>query len=151
MSMYDLGVGKHTMTCVVTRGGVKEEALPLGQQAGSRVLTRWCAEVAASLVMCLYNFFFSSRRRHTRCLSDWSSDVCSSDLQPIPAARGLFVSAYGLVQRAPEFVFDGEKQVAEYDVLTETAGADAGWIFGTRSEERRVGKECRCRWSRTIS
>src|SRR5205814_7505152 len=26
------------------------------------------------------DFFFSSRRRHTRCLSDWSSDVCSSDL-----------------------------------------------------------------------
>src|SRR5262245_62672680 len=25
-------------------------------------------------------FFFSSRRRHTMCLSDWSSDVCSSDL-----------------------------------------------------------------------
>src|SRR5262245_25393461 len=25
------------------------------------------------------DFFFSSRRRHTRCLSDWSSDVCSSD------------------------------------------------------------------------
>src|ERR1039458_10463806 len=25
-------------------------------------------------------FFFSSRRRHTRCLSNWSSDVCSSDL-----------------------------------------------------------------------
>src|SRR5882724_8760947 len=31
--------------------------------------------------MCTVNFFFfSSRRRHTRCLSDWSSDVCSSDL-----------------------------------------------------------------------
>src|SRR5947199_3228639 len=28
-------------------------------------------------------FFFSSRRRHTRCLSDWSSDVCSSDLNPV--------------------------------------------------------------------
>src|SRR5262245_36394068 len=28
-------------------------------------------------------FFFSSRRRHTRCLSDWSSDVCSSDLRAI--------------------------------------------------------------------
>src|SRR5882724_64346 len=28
----------------------------------------------------MYFFFFSSRRRHTRCLSDWSSDVCSSDL-----------------------------------------------------------------------
>src|SRR5262245_64723900 len=30
-------------------------------------------------------FFFSSRRRHTRCLSDWSSDVCSSDLWAIEA------------------------------------------------------------------
>src|SRR5205814_5728279 len=28
-------------------------------------------------------FFFSSRRRHTRCLSDWSSDVCSSDLRGV--------------------------------------------------------------------
>src|SRR5262245_63143467 len=28
----------------------------------------------------IFVFFFSSRRRHTRCLSDWSSDVCSSDL-----------------------------------------------------------------------
>src|SRR3989449_8704743 len=27
-------------------------------------------------------FFFSSRRRHTRCSRDWSSDVCSSDLIP---------------------------------------------------------------------
>src|ERR1017187_10202828 len=26
--------------------------------------------------------FFSSRRRHTRCIGDWSSDVCSSDLKP---------------------------------------------------------------------
>src|SRR5258705_10280124 len=30
--------------------------------------------------VCFLFFFFSSRRRHTRCLSDWSSDVCSSDL-----------------------------------------------------------------------
>src|SRR6266542_6063185 len=28
-------------------------------------------------------FFFSSRRRHTRCYRDWSSDVCSSDLVPV--------------------------------------------------------------------
>src|SRR5258705_11836617 len=33
-------------------------------------------------------FFFSSRRRHTRCLSDWSSDVCSSDL-PEPRWLGM--------------------------------------------------------------
>src|ERR1035441_7323843 len=31
-------------------------------------------------------FFFSSRRRHTRCLSDWSSDVCSSDLLGLMAS-----------------------------------------------------------------
>src|SRR5687768_4705010 len=30
--------------------------------------------------MCISSFFFSSRRRHTRCSRDWSSDVCSSDL-----------------------------------------------------------------------
>src|SRR3989337_3129949 len=30
--------------------------------------------------MCLWCFVFSSRRRHTRCYRDWSSDVCSSDL-----------------------------------------------------------------------
>src|SRR6267378_532216 len=30
--------------------------------------------------MTIYFFFFSSRRRHTRSLRDWSSDVCSSDL-----------------------------------------------------------------------
>src|SRR5438093_734742 len=41
-------------------------------------------------------FFFSSRRRHTRLVSDWSSDVCSSDLHhprrwssPLTAATGL--------------------------------------------------------------
>src|SRR3989454_11756303 len=28
-------------------------------------------------------FFFSSRRRHTRLQGDWSSDVCSSDLEPV--------------------------------------------------------------------
>src|SRR5437899_6064691 len=32
-------------------------------------------------------FFFSSRRRHTRCLSDWSSDVCSSDLKQLGQAN----------------------------------------------------------------
>src|SRR5207245_4113842 len=31
--------------------------------------------------VCLFVFFFSSRRRHTRCYRDWSSDVCSSDLR----------------------------------------------------------------------
>src|SRR5262249_60969316 len=38
-----------------------------------------------SYMFCFF-FFFSSRRRHTRLVSDWSSDVCSSDLAPVPAA-----------------------------------------------------------------
>src|SRR6266542_6014537 len=33
-------------------------------------------------------FFFSSRRRHTRCYRDWSSDVCSSDLEAVGGERG---------------------------------------------------------------
>src|ERR1019366_9650401 len=47
-------------------------------------------------------FFFSSRRRHTRLVSDWSSDVCSSDLtlrrcarpRPAPAAPDACAYAY---------------------------------------------------------
>src|SRR5262245_33580337 len=45
--------------------------------------------------LCFF-FFFSSRRRHTRCLSDWSSDVCSSDLAivaPERRQRGLLLTA----------------------------------------------------------
>src|SRR5215813_4319577 len=34
-------------------------------------------------------FFFSSRRRHTRCGRDWSSDVCSSDLRFVPGRRRM--------------------------------------------------------------
>src|SRR5438874_9558769 len=50
--------------------------------------------------MCIVFFFFSSRRRHTRSLRDWSSDVCSSDLE-----RGEVVSkiAYADWTRAGEY------------------------------------------------
>src|SRR5690349_25026650 len=76
-------------------------------------------------------FFFSSRRRHTRSLRDWSSDVCSSDLSYRAAERGVHrgAIAHDRVRRGGE---EGEGEDA----------ADAG-----RSEERRVGKECRSRWS----
>src|SRR5436853_4509073 len=50
-------------------------------QSSEPVVSLALSEPPASLLyfLCLF-FFFSSRRRHTRCLSDWSSDVCSSDL-----------------------------------------------------------------------
>src|SRR5205814_7821173 len=75
-------------------------------------------------------FFFSSRRRHTRCLSDWSSDVCSSDLYRA---------------RRQEWPHDAES--LRWDTAAETAGPRDCSVrrphAGTRSEERRVGKECR--------
>src|SRR2546429_9352482 len=41
-------------------------------------------------VLCCLFFFFSSRRRHTRCSRDWSSDVCSSDLETAPQDVRVF-------------------------------------------------------------
>src|SRR3989442_8143998 len=48
-------------------------------------------------------FFFSSRRRHTRCGRDWSSDVCSSDLVP-GNPRMLFAGMWQFVRRPWELV-----------------------------------------------
>src|SRR5216683_3910822 len=39
-------------------------------------------------LLILFFFFFSSRRRHTRSDRDWSSDVCSSDLNAVSAMDG---------------------------------------------------------------
>src|SRR5438067_13552094 len=64
-------------------------------------------------------FFFSSRRRHTRSKRDWSSDVCSSDLRFEPPP------------------------LKSSEVIAMPTEREA--IFLRRSEERRVGKECRFR------
>src|SRR5438105_6108459 len=67
-------------------------------------------------------FFFSSRRRHTRSTRDWSSDVCSSDLGA-----------------------EAEALVNDLEIRKQIGVADHHALG--RSEERRVGKECRSRWS----
>src|SRR5438034_8544264 len=65
--------------------------------------------VALSLVVVVgYVFFFSSRRRHTRSLCDWSSDVCSSDL---PAGRGSGNSRNGTSAKTV-LTEDGEIDIA---------------------------------------
>src|SRR5260221_10563102 len=64
----------------------------------------------------------SSRRRHTRSLFDWSSDVCSRSEEHTSELQ----SHSDLVCR---LLFDWSSDVC------------------SRSEERRVGKECRSRWS----
>src|SRR5256885_3309111 len=94
-------------------------------------------------------FFFSSRRRHTRLQGDWSSDVCSSDLLEVRIKR--FARELNLV--ASFFQTNHEGEFVEYlhrvperaDAAIVNAGA---WThYSWRSEERRVGKECRSRWS----
>src|SRR5690606_39528441 len=88
-------------------------------------------------------FFFSSRRRHTRFSRDWSSDVCSSDLiSPSQPETG-----YGYIEVAAESggVFDVSRFVEKPNLATAQAYMDAGNFFWNRSEERRVGKECRSR------
>src|SRR5437899_12608863 len=91
-------------------------------------------------------FFFSSRRRHTRCLSDWSSDVCSSDLiyhWQTNTATGGFV--------APGTDFDSfmgtVKKIGAQPIIIANYGTGTPQEAAARSEERRVGKECRSRWS----
>src|SRR2546427_5228915 len=91
-------------------------------------------------------FFFSSRRRHTRFDCDWSSDVCSSDLSRDSTLKVIFPCA--------QF-----SRVSSWQVWSPPAAATAatsgrpdlkdrlGRKDRRRSEERRVGKECRSRWS----
>src|SRR5699024_11440137 len=88
------------------------------------------------------SFFFSSRRRHTRSKRDWSSDVCSSDLIPwyrrLMLMSGLLVSTVSSEKIEPEEI----EWLKEGDILEATFSEFAE---GSRSEERRVGKECGCR------
>src|SRR6266496_6152293 len=69
-------------------------------------------------------FFFSSRRRHTRSLRDWSSDVCYSDL----------------LRRCASCVAHHACRPGR------CCRPDQDALRRSRSEERRVGKECRSRW-----
>src|SRR5699024_11726170 len=90
----------------------------------------------------VFSFFFSSRRRHTRSKRDWSSDVCSSDL-----LRGI--SCTVTLQEIP---FPINLLPAGPDLPLSILGMQPLSIGGLlpavfcRSEERRVGKECRSRW-----
>src|SRR5689334_24361276 len=99
----------------------------------------------SSLLYFIFFFFFSSRRRHTRWNCDWSSDVCSSDLAcgsdgeaPSSGLRS------GVVQAAPMLRAEFS---ATQSLNAEQLGEPAGTRQLFRSEERRVGKECRSRWS----
>src|SRR5205814_4434668 len=90
------------------------------------------------------DFFFSSRRRHTRCLSDWSSDVCSSDLRITSKVRAQDhhspAFAYTISSRQALTLLG---RVWPY-LRTYKAGRACLLVEEyVRSEERRVGKEGR--------
>src|SRR5690554_7640612 len=127
-------------------------------------------------------FFFSSRRRHTICGRDWSSDVCSSDLAwetpfEVPPFEEIKIEHYkpafsqAIEEHKKEIdAIAGNSESATFDntiVALENAGqllSRVSTVFFNlrsshtnddmqllaqemRSEERRVGKECRSRWS----
>src|SRR5437764_6987326 len=101
-----------------------------------------------SFVLSFFLFFFSSRRRHTRYIGDWSSDVCSSDLDHDRGRDARFAGRQGGAEGRRRAQHDG-LPVRQDQALALAAEPDPGLgaqAGGDRSEERRVGKECRCRW-----
>src|SRR5450631_4864767 len=112
---------------------LKNISLPLfhrrgmSREGGSVFTTQFHLSLPPYLrVVLTYLFcFFSSRRRHTSLTCDWSSDVCSSDLKRI--------------NLPPRQVARRVTRQLKRPVLRPSCTR--------RSEERRVGKECRSRWS----
>src|SRR5205814_5956007 len=94
------------------------------------------------------------RRRHTRCLSDWSSDVCSSDLASLPGllrARmsGNEASAIGSLRaiNSAQSTYSSSCAGGGYatdlaDLVKAPQNGGQGFISPDRSEERRGGEEC---------
>src|SRR5256885_10308580 len=129
-----LGGSGHAPVVGNKRGGCEREKR--GKNRSRRSLVPSC-------------YFFSSRRRHTRLQGDWSSDVCSSDLasagdralrrQLLRPRRG---TREGSSRPAPVAVAVRRARVR---LDRERRGTAARRLH--RSEERRVGKECRSRWS----
>ena len=74
-------------------------------------------------------FFFKQKTAYEIGTGDWSSDVCSSDLAKSRSENDLWIEG-------KKGCNGGKGEIA--------AGTTS---YSARSEERRVGKECRSRWS----
>src|SRR2546429_9639283 len=96
--------------------------------------------------MSLYFFFFSSRRRHTRCSRDWSSDVCSSDLV---CAAALAIEAELLWRsQSPRTSMAGTLGNTTNWSLRKLRGARIGdFRFFEASKAKRKKGEMRGKWS----
>src|SRR3546814_2201383 len=95
------------------------------------------------LWMCVLFFFFKQKTAYEMRISDWSSDVCSSDLRAPVRPNGNWV-----IRDVERWLF--APTVAVKEAMTANIAAPAKMDMA-RSEERRVGKECvstcRSRWS----
>src|SRR3546814_7109771 len=102
------------------------------------LLFRCCSASLCLDVLCGF-FFFKQKTAYEMRISDWSSDVCSSDLVTVCAVPTAAFLASPTVGFAP--------LTAQFTDLSVPGLAP----IGSRSEERRVGKECvstcRSRWS----
>src|SRR3546814_6776799 len=108
-----------------------------------------CIWYACSFMSFVFFFFFKQKTAYEMRISDWSSDVCSSDLI--------------VLTRDPDWQDEGAEPVATIEEALKLANAPHVMVIGgaeihrlflpiaDRSEERRVGKECvstcRSRWS----
>src|SRR3989454_1069118 len=95
-------------------------------------------------------FFLSSRRRHTRLQGDWSSDVCSSDLSSMLPSL-IMMSVCRPKSSSCRIETGSCKHGCSVSMMSPFwlmwyVRKDLRVLF-PRSEERRVGKECRSRWS----
>src|SRR5256885_12919965 len=95
----------------------------------------------------MFFFFFSSRRRHTRLQGDWSSDVCSSDLVSEVASWTVADSGAASNVRWQTATAAATLSPGEIHVWRVELDQSPPQLEPFRSEERRVGKECRSRWS----
>src|SRR5258707_10896204 len=102
-------------------------------------------------ILYFFFFFFSSRRRHTRYWRDWSSDVCSFFFKQKTAYEILAGrSREPVIERQfDDHLARRGRGNTDGVFAYKRQPADEGFDFALieRSEERRVGKECRSRWS----
>src|SRR3546814_962398 len=96
-------------------------------------------------------FFFNQKTAYEMRISDWSSDVCSSDLG-LPKPQGISNDQYYVHEKLREL---GDRSnhwtTGDWQLLEREFDTDIARAFRDRSEERRVGKECvstcRSRWT----
>src|SRR3546814_5222715 len=96
-------------------------------------------------------FFFKQKTAYEMRISDWSSDVCSSDL---PGRDGAAIGPHRIAHDEVYYVLDGAGEVVSDGERRALSPGSAAYLFDgavvgitqqgarPRSEERRVGKEC---------